>query len=208
MRRTVLLAIVLALLLGARAVAQPTVSLRGNVGAAFFQSPDGLKTVLNSGVDLGIGAGVQVYEGLELVVGGSYDRFTFNGDNYALTPGNNISVRDEIKGGGLNVLNGTLGLRYTLQTQGDAHPYVSTGIGLYRTVLERARVSGISKTLSRFAATRKGYHVALGGTFNIDETYSFFFEPRYVIVDTANTDLSGNTSTRYLTIRLGLELRL
>jgi len=111
-------------------------------------------------------------------------------------------------GGGLNVLNGTVGLRYTLQNQGDAHPYVSGGIGLYRTILERAMVVRTGEILPRLATTRKGYHAAAGATFDIDETYHFFFEPRYVIVDTANSDLGGQTSTRFLTVRLGLELTL
>lgn len=208
MRRTVLAIFFFVFLFGTSAVAQPTISLRGNVGAAFFRSPEGLSDVLDPGVNLGAGVGVEVYEGLEVVVQGSYDRFTLNGDNYALAPGSSASVEDKVEGGDLNVLNGTIGLRYTLQNQGDASPYVSGGIGRYRTLLERGFVYQTGETLSRFVTTRKGYHLAMGALFQVDQTYSFFFEPRYVIVDTANTDISGNTSTRYLTIRLGLELDL
>jgi len=208
MRRTAFFIVFFVFLLGTSAVAQPSVSLRGNVGAAFFRSPEGLNDVLNPGVDLGAGVGVQLYEGLEVVIQGSYDRFTFNGDNYALASGSNASVQDDVRGGDLNVLNGAIGLRYTLQNRGDANPYVSGGIGRYRTVLERGFVYRTGELLPRFATTRKGYHLAIGSAFQIDETYSFFFEPRYVIVDTASTGISGNTSTRYLTIRLGLELDL
>ena len=207
MRRTAIFIVFFAFLLGTSAVAQPSVSLRGNVGAAFFRSPEGLNTVLNSGVDLGAGAGLELYNGLEVVVQGSYDRFTFNGDNYALLE-ENLSVGTPIEGGALNVLNGTIGLRYTLQNQTDAHPYVSGGVGVYRTVLERARVVRTSEVLSRVSTTRRGYHVALGSTFSIDEQYSVFFEPRYVVVDTANSELSENTSIRYLTFRVGMELQL
>lgn len=207
MRRTGVLLVFLAALLVPSASAQPAVSVRGNVGAAFFQSPEGLNTILNSGVDLGLGAGIQMYGGLEVVVEGSYDRFTFNWDNFALL-NEGLAVGTEVEGGALNVLNATIGLRYTLRNPSDAHPYVAGGMGLYRTVLERAIIPQNGRTLARRATTRRGYHVAIGANFRIDDTYSFFFEPRYVIVDTKDTDLETRTSTRYVTVRLGLDVRL
>lgn len=207
MRRTGVLFVFLAVLLVSSAAAQPAVSVRGNVGAAFFQSPEGLNTILNSGVDLGLGTGIQVYGGLEVVVEGSYDRFTMNEDNIALL-NEDLSVGTEVRGGALNVLNATIGLRYTFQNQSDAHPYVAGGAGLYHTVLERAFIPQNNQTLAREATTRRGYHAAIGSKFRINDTYSFFFEPRYVIVDTEDTDLETSTSTRYVTVRLGLDVRL
>jgi len=207
MRRVAILLAVLGILAGSSAVAQPTVSVRGNVGAAFFQSPEGLNNVLNSGVDLGLGAGVQVYGGLELVLQGSYDRFTLNGDNIALID-DNLPVGSQIEGGALNVLNGTVGLRYTFRNPSDAHPYVSGGVGLYHSVLERTDVEQREDPLPRLAATRRGYHAAIGSNFRIDQTYSFFFEPRYVIVNTSESELDTNTSTRYVTVRMGLDIHL
>ena len=207
MRRTIILCALLIFLSAPAASAQSSVSLRGNVGAAFFQSPEGLKSVLNSGVNLGLGAGIEVYRGLEVVVQGSYDRFTFNGDNYALLEGN-VPTGIDVHGGALNVFNGTVGLRYTLRNPSDAHPYVSGGVGLYRTVLEQTEIPNTGQVLPREENTGRGFHIALGSTFRITNTYSFFFEPRYVVVDTEDSDLQTRTSTRYVTVRLGLDVQL
>ncbi|MEF8866327.1 MAG: outer membrane beta-barrel protein [Salinibacter sp.] len=207
MRRTAALLVLLGLLLSTSVSAQPAVSLRGNVGAAFFQSPEGLNTVLNSGVDLGLGAGVEVYDGLEVVLQGSYDRFTLNGDNVALLE-ENLSVGTSVEGGALNVLNGTIGLRYTLKNQSDAHPYVSGGVGLYRTEFAEARVRQSENVLPERSTRRRGFHVAIGSNFRIDETYSVFVEPRYVVVDTEGSDLETGSSTRYVTVRLGMGVQL
>lgn len=183
-------------------------SVRGNMGAAFFQSPEGLNTVLNSGVDLGLGAGVELYKGLEVVLQGSYDRFTLNGDNIALID-EELSVETaRIEGGALNVLNGTIGLRYTLENSSDAHPYVSGGVGVYHSLLERVRVKQREDPLRRRTATRRGYHAAIGSNFRINDTYAFFFEPRYVIIDTEGSGLGTSTSTRYVTVRLGVDVQL
>lgn len=207
MRRIAALLVFVGLLFSASASAQPSVSVRGNVGAAFFQSPDGLNTVLNSGIDLGLGAGVQIYEGLDLVLQGSYNRFTLNSDNVALLD-DNLAVGTSVDGGDFNVLNGTIGLRYTLQNQGDVHPYASGGVGLYRVVFAEARVSQGDALLPELSTIRRGFHVAVGSNFRIDEAYSVFFEPRYVIVNTEGSDLETNASTRYVTIRLGMDVQL
>ncbi len=207
MRRAVVLIFFLAFFLGTGVKAQPSVSVQGNVGAAFFQSPSGLSDILNSGVNLEFGTGVQVYEGLEVVLQGSYDRFTLNGDNLTLF-NQNLPVEAEVEGGAFTLLNATLGLRYTLQNQGSAHPYVSGGMGIYRTTLSEARISQSNETLPGRATTGKGYHATLGTKFQIDETYSFFFGPRYVIVDTNESELQTSTSTRYVTLRLGVEVQL
>lgn len=206
MRRTALLFVLLAFLLAPGAAAQPEVSLRGNVGAAFFRSPEGLNNVLNSGVDLGLGAGVELYRGLELVLQGSYDRFTLNGDNVALFD-TNLSVGAGVEGGALNVLNGTVGLRYTLENSTDVHPYVSGGVGLYRSVLEETIIQG-EEIFPRLTATSRGFYAAVGATFRINDTYAVFFEPRFVSVDTEGSELGTGESTRYMTLRLGLDVRL
>lgn len=206
MRRLAILFIFLPFLIASSAVAQPEVSVRGNVGAAFFQSPDGLNTVLNSGVNLGVGASVRMSEGLELVLEGGYDRFTFNGDTFGLLA-ENLSVGSEVEGGHLNVQNVTMGLRYTFTNRSNAHPYVAGGVGLYRPALEQATVIQSDETLPRRATTTYGYHAAAGSKFLVNETYSFFFEPRLVIVDTAGSELQTDSSTRYVTVRLGMDVR-
>ncbi|MCS3637233.1 outer membrane beta-barrel protein [Salinibacter ruber] len=206
MRRTAALLIVLGLVFSTRVSAQPAVSVRGNVGAAFFQSPEGLNNVLNSGVDLGLEAGLEVYDGLEVVLQGSYDRFTLNSDNVALLD-DNLSVGTSVEGGALNLINGTVGLRYTLKNQSDAHPYVAGGIGLYRTELAEARVRQGENVLPERSTRGRGFHLAIGSNFRVNETYGVFFEPRYVVVDTGGSDLQTGDSTRYVTIRLGVEVQ-
>ncbi len=206
MRRTAALLIVLGLVFSTRVSAQPAVSVRGNVGAAFFQSPEGLNNILNSGVDLGLEAGLEVYEGLEVVLQGSYDRFTLNSDNVALLD-DNLSVGTSVEGGALNLINGTVGLRYTLKNQSDAHPYVAGGIGLYRTELAEARVRQGENVLPERSTRGRGFHLAIGSNFRVDETYGVFFEPRYVVVDTGGSDLQTGDSTRYVTVRLGVEVQ-
>lgn len=194
-------------LIASSAVAQSSrVSVRGNVGAAFFRSPEGLNTVLNSGVNLGVGASVRMTEGLALVVEGSYDRFTFNGDTFGLLA-ENLSVGSEVEGGHLNVQNVTMGVRYTFTNGSNAHPYVAGGVGLYRSVLERATVLQSDETLPRRATTARGYHAAAGSKFLINETYSFFFEPRLVVVDTEGSELQTDSATRYVTVRLGVDVQ-
>ncbi|CBH23918.1 outer membrane beta-barrel protein [Salinibacter ruber] len=206
MRRTAALLIVLGLVFSTRVSAQPAVSVRGNVGAAFFQSPEGLNNVLNSGVDLGLEAGLEVYDGLEVVLQGSYDRFTLNSDNVALLD-DNLSVGTSVEGGALNLINGTVGLRYTLKNQSDAHPYVAGGIGLYRTELAEARVRQGENVLPERSTRGRGFHLAIGSNFRVNETYGVFFEPRYVVVDTGGSDLQTGDSTRYVTVRLGVEVQ-
>jgi hypothetical protein len=207
MRRTIFSIVMLACALCTSAAAQPAISLRGNVGAAFFQAPEGLSNVLNSGVNVGMGVGMHVRGGLEVVVEGGYDRFTLNGDTFALLQGSPPSgVR--VDGGALNVLNGTLGLRYTLRTRSDVQPYATAGLGLYHTRLESLDVGGGATRYPRLTATRWGYHAAFGARFRINETYRFFFEPRYVSIDTRETELDTSTPTRYVTVRLGIDVSL
>ena len=207
MRRTGIVLVFLAVFFAPSAAAQPEVSVRGNVGAAFFQSPEGLNNVLNSGVNLGLGAGVQLYGGLELVLQGGYDRFTLNGDNIALLE-QGLNVGSKVEGGDLDVLNGTIGLRYTLEAQGDVHPYVSGGVGLYRTVLAETIIHQSDQVLPERGTTGRGFHVAIGSNFRIDDTYAFFFEPRLVIVDTQGSELDTSTPTRYVTFLLGVDVLL
>ena len=208
MQRTAVLTVFFAFALaGTSAVAQPHVSMRGNVGAAFFQSPDGLNNVLNSGIDLGLEAGIELYRGLELVLQGSYDRFTLNGDNVGLID-EELTVESTVDGGDFNVLNGSIGLRYTLRSRSDAHPYVSSGVGVYRTVFGEARSGQRDEIFPRIATANRGFHAAIGSTFRVNDTYAFFFEPRLVVVNTTDSELNTSTSTRYVTARFGLDVRL
>lgn len=198
--RRVLLVFVIAAITSAGVAAQPTVSIRGNVGATFFRSPRVMSDILHSGVDLGVGAGIQVYRGFELTVHGTYDQFTLNEENARL--------RSSLQAGDLSFLSGSTGLRYTLFRDGNAQPYVEGAIGIYRVVSSNRRefrsgeVVGTSPKVTR---TKKGAHVAVGAKFRFDDIYALFFEPRYTFVDFGN-DFSD--LFRYYSIRLGIDVQL
>lgn len=194
--------VILLLLVGTSvgAWAQPTVSVRGNVGAAFFQSPDLTSQILNSGTNLGLEADVRVYRGFSITVGGAYDSFTLNEQNARLY---------HQSGGDLSFLGGQIGLRYTYLNDSDAHPYVAAGAGLYRGRLtdrvaftedgERMEVS------ERAQFTEEGVHLAFGSVFRLDDTYAVFAEPRYVVFDVSE---GYDQAFRYFTLRLGVEMQL
>ena len=212
MRRIALLAIALTLFVGTRAEAQPDVSLRGNVGAAFFQSPEGLNSVLNSGIDLGLGASVRLYGGLELILQGGYDEFTLNENQVAFFEEQlEVGSSSRVEGGDLSLLNATVGLRYVFRNEGSAQPYVSSGIGIYRTRIARVRAFQDGQSIGQVPerlTSDVGVHFALGVDFRINDTYTFFFEPRYVLVSADEQELEVRTSTRYIPVRLGLEVTL
>lgn len=197
--RTTLLTCVLVLGTSIGAVAQPTISVRGNVGASFFQSPELLGEALHSGVDLGVGAGVRVYRGISLTVRGGLDRFTLNERNFR-----QIGFS---KGGDVSFLSGSLGLRYTYENETDAHPYLSTGVGRYqqRVSNRRAPQNGelVKKDGSR-TDSALGSHLALGSLLRLNDTYALFFESRYVFYDVAE---SVTGTQRYFTLRLGVDLK-
>jgi len=212
MRRIALLAIALALFAGTRAEAQPDISLRGNVGAAFFQSPEGLNSVLNSGIDLGLGASVRLYGGLELILQGGYDEFTLNENQIAFFEEKlEVGSSSKVEGGDLNLLNATVGLRYVFRNEGSAQPYISSGIGIYRTRIARVRAFQDGQSVGQVperSTSDVGVHFALGVDFRINDSYTFFFEPRYVLVSADEQELEVRTSTRYIPVRLGLEVTL
>lgn len=194
--------VILLLLVGTSvgAWAQPTVSVRGNVGAAFFQSPDLRSELLNSGTNLGLGADVRVYRGFSIAIGGAYDSFTLNEQNARLY---------QQSGGDLSFLGGQIGLRYTYFNDSDAHPYVAAGVGLYRGRLtnrvaftedgERVEVP------ERAQSNEKGVYLAFGSVFRLDDTYAVFAEPRYVVFDVSE---GLDDALRYFTLRLGVEVQL
>lgn len=197
--RTVLLSLLLAACTGV-AAAQPALSLQGNLGATSLRSPDRSSAVLNSGVNLALGAQLRVYRGLGVVVEGSYDQFTINDKNVQLYG---------IESGDLSFLGGAVGLRYTYENDTDAHPYIGGGIGRYRVENENLRmVQGngeIVKTSEQIRTVRTGYHMAFGTNFRLDDTYAFFFEPRYVIV---NTERIPAQASRFWSVRFGMSVRL
>jgi len=181
-------------------VAQPTFSVRGNVGASFFRSPDATSSVLNSGTNLGLETEVRVYRGFGLAVGVAYDTFTLNEVNAQ------IYGRE---GGDLSFLGGTLGLRYTFRNDSDAHPYVTLGGGVYRAlvsdrkqVTEEGNLVDADGTLS---IRQEGAYVAAGARFRLDDTYAVFGEPRYTFFD---VDRGVGNSLRYFTLRLGVDVQL
>lgn len=202
-RRPTLLVLVLALTFGADAVAQPTVSVRGNVGASFFRSPDFASETLHSGVDLGVGAGVRVYRGVSITVRGGYDQFSLNEESLrAFSQGRKLTQGD------ISFLSGSLGIRYTYLNDSDAHPYGSAGLGVYQLRSSDRRVFEDGELTNRredASETEMGFHFAIGSLFRLDDTYSVFFEPRYVFYDLGES-LSGEF--RYFTLRLGVDVRL
>lgn len=212
MRRTAFCIALLLVIVGGSAVAQPTVSVRGNVGAAFFRSPNGLSSVMNSGVDLGLGANVELVNGVELTLEGGYDAFTLNGDNVALRDENlEVGSSSDVKGGEYSLINASMGLRYVVDNQSDAHPYLSAGIGIYRSTIAKTEIyqSGrLVQVAGERTTTGMGLQLAAGVEFQINENYAFFFEPRYVIVDTDEEGFGLGTSTRFVPLRIGLEVGL
>ncbi|MFB6249111.1 MAG: hypothetical protein ABEL97_11130 [Salinibacter sp.] len=179
--------------------AQPTVSVRGNVGAAFFRSPEATSTILNSGTNLGLEAEVRVYRGLGITVGASYDNFTFNEDNAR------IYGRS---GGDLSFLGGGVGLRYTFLNDTDAHPYVALGGALYQArVTDRKRITQDRQLVDMnqpARQTEEGGYLAAGALFRLDDTYAVFAEPRYTFYDFGG-GVTG--ALRYFTLRLGLDVQ-
>jgi opacity protein-like surface antigen len=198
--RALVLACVLAVGASVSAAAQPTVSVRGNVGASFFRSPETLSEALHSGIDLGIGAGVRVYRGLSITVKGGYDQFTLNEETARLF--------QRIEVGDLSFLSGSVGLRYTYLNDSDAHPYASAGVGVYRVGISNRKVFERGEIVERQpqrTATEMGVHLALGALFRLDDTYAVFFEPRYVFYDVGE---SVTGTLRFFTLRLGVDVQV
>lgn len=204
--RPALLACALLVVWGTQAAAQPTVSVRGNVGASFFRAPETVSQTLHSGVDLGLGAGVRVYRGLSIDVRGGYDQFSVNEENLrALSQGPRSVTRGDV-----SFLSGSLGIRYTYLNDSDAHPYGSIGIGAYQLRSSDRRVFEGGEVVNRredATETEMGLHLAVGSLFRLDDTYAVYFEPRYVFYNVGGeNNLSGEF--RYFTLRLGIDVRL
>ena len=198
--RLTILAFVLVLGLSVSAAAQPTISVRGNVGASFFRSPDALSEALHSGVDLGIGAGIRVYRGLSVTVRGGYDQFSLNEETARLY--------QQIEVGDLSFLSGSIGLRYTYTNDSDAHPYGAIGVGVYRASSSNRKQFSQGQLIQerpKQVSTEIGGHLAIGSLFRLDDTYAVFFEPRYVFYNVAE-NLGG--TIRYFTLRLGVDVKL
>ena len=182
------------------AAAQPTFSVRGNVGASFFRSPDATRNVLNSGTNLGVETEVRVYRGLGVTVGVGYDTFTFNEQN----------ARIYARGGGdLSFLGGMLGLRYTFVNDSGAQPYVALGGGVYRALVSDRKQIGDDGELvdvsDELSVRQEGVHLAAGALFRLNDTYAVFGEPRYTLFD---VDQGLNQALRYFTLRLGVDVQL
>lgn len=182
------------------------------MGAAFFRSPNALNSVLNSGVDFGLGANIEVVDGVEIVLEGGYDEFTLNSDNVALRDENlQVGRSSDVEGGEFALMNASIGLRYVLAKATDAHPYFTTGVGIYRSTIGAAKFyqSGqVVQVTGKRTTIGYGAHVAIGVDFQINDHYSFFFEPRYVVVDTADRNFGLAASTRFVPVRMGLKVAL
>jgi len=197
--RTAALALLLVVGTAGVAGAQPTLSVRGNVGASFFQSPETTSLILNSGTNLGVEAEVRVYRGLGLTFGAAYDGFTFNEENARLY---------SRSGGDLSFLGGSVGLRYTFLNATDAHPYVAVGGGFYRgRVTDRKQVTSEGELVDaggETGFTEETAYLGIGSLFRLDDTYAVFAEPRYTFFD-LGSGLTGEL--RYFSLRLGVDVQ-
>lgn len=196
--RAVLLTVIFALG-SVGAVAQPTVSVRGNVGASFFRSPELQRETLHSGEAFGLEAGVRVYRGLAITLQGGYDRFTVNKETAQL-------INSRFRAGDLLFLNGSAGVRYTYVTESDAHPYISTAVGVYRLRSPNWKEYDSGEVVGdkELNVRRLGAHLGVGSLFRLDDTFAVVFEPRYVFFDLRQglTD-----AVRYFTLRLGVDVQ-
>lgn len=211
MRRAVVLIVFLPFLFGLPAEAQSTFSVRGNVGATFFQSPEDLNTLLNSGANLGVGASVHLYQGFELLAEGNYDQFTLNGENLALLGSDLQLGPTRVQGGDYKFMSASLGLRYVFQNETNAQPYALGGVGFYRTTITKRKIfenGNLLQEREKRTMTSPGFHFAMGVDFQINDTYTFFFEPRYVIVESNDRDFGVGMQARYIPVRIGLDVRL
>lgn len=192
------------------AAAQPNVHLRGNVGASFFQSPGVEQDLLNSGTDLALGVDADVYRGFSVTLQGEYDQFTLNQENAQI-----LSGGGRFRAGDLSLIGGSLGLRYTLQNDSDAHPYAVGGIGLYRGRQTDSRFYGAEggeEPAAKKTSIQGGYYLALGTNFRLDDTFAVFLEPRFTFINAESDSFlisSQDTETpRYFTLRLGVDVRV
>lgn len=183
------------------AVAQPSVSVRGNVGASFFRGPDLTQQLLHSGANVGAEVDLHLGGGVAVTVGGAYDGFTLNEEN----------ARLRRRGGSdISFVGGSLGMRYTFRNRTDAHPYITLGGGFYQLrSTDRKRYDDAQDALvsveDRRTSLEEGAHLGLGSLFRLDDTYAVFLEPRYTFF---NVSEGLGDAGRYFTVRLGMDVRL
>lgn len=199
LRTRVFLFLMIFALGGMEAIGQPTVSVRGNVGASFFRSPEVRSETLHSGEAFGLEVGVRLYRGLAVLLQGGYDRFTLNKETTQL-------LSSRVEAGDLFFLNGSMGVRYTYMTDSDAHPFVSTAVGRYRAKSPNWKVyeSGEVVREEELILRRWGFHLGVGSLFRLDDRYAVVFEPRYVFFDLSQ---GVADAARYFTLRLGVDVR-
>ena len=183
------------------AAAQPSVSVRGNVGASFFRGPDLTQQLLHSGANVGGEVDLHVGGGFALTLGGTYDGFTLNEENARLFG---------TGGGDRSFVGGSLGIRYTFRNRTDAHPYVTLGGGFYQLrSTNRKQYNAEERELEpvgdRQTSLEEGAHLGLGSLFRLDDTYAVFVEPRYTFFDVSE---GIGKAERYFTVRLGMDVRL
>ncbi|PEN13605.1 hypothetical protein CRI94_09870 [Longibacter salinarum] len=235
--RRVLAFVLLVLLSATSAFAQREITLRPGAGGMILTQPDNLDVYLGSGTNLGLDLGIQVLPktlpGLQFVLGTEFDRFTTNESDLLLYFEDRISNdTDEIKDGTLEIYSWRAAFRYTIVNADIASkPYFTAGAGIYHSVFQPATfldatgdVLGeplpngdiILLTGAERIETHLGYTLGIGVDFDINETYGFFVEGRYVIITngdygnapTTLRTISEPQSTRYYPIRFGATIRL
>lgn len=225
--------ILLIALMATPALAQRDVTLRPGAGGAILTRPDNLDTYLGSGTGLVLDLDVQLLPealpGLTFTLGSAFDRFTVNESDLLLIFSTTVPTgASSVEDGELMLFSGIAGLRYTFQTEVPARPYVFAGAGAYHNVLDPARILVDGQT-ARFLDgegdvvelggtqidTQFGYQAGVGIDFEINETYGFFVETRYIVVrNTAyqealvSSQSVNSASTRYFPIRFGATIRL
>lgn len=233
-----LFVLVLLLIMSATSVsAQRDLTVRVGAGGIVMTQPDNLDAYLGSGTNLGLDVGVQLLPvslpGLELVVGAGFDRFTTNESDLLLFFGEGINAATErVDDGTLALLDGYLGLRYTVVSADiPSKPYFLAGVGMYHSIFQPATFRDVDGQIieaqtsegdpvlltgDEIIDTHLGYTAGIGIDFDINDTYGFFVEGRYIVVQNgdygdAPTNLSGGvevTTTRYYPIRFGATIRL
>jgi len=171
---------------------QPDLRVRGYAGASWFRSPDRQGSVLDPGVDLGLGVGWDVYRGAEITLEGAFAHFAGNENELGLSlagqfPGPSLDVT----GGDVFAWTAAAGLRYTFRNPSAAHPYVAAALtySAYRAqsaevLIDRGDAGQIRRRVPRSDLAAFGYQAAIGVSFQVSRRMAVFVEPRLSIVRT------------------------
>jgi len=232
--RTFVLVCCLALFVAPPVLSQ-SVSLRAGAGGLVLTRPNDLDTFLGSGTDLMLDLSLQPFSasfpGLEISTTGTFDRFTTNESDLLIFFPRVQDQVDEIDNGDLSFFTGSLGLRYTVVSADiPSKPYVTAGIGMYHyryrpgtfldengnTVTDNLDGNVFTLDGNEIISTALGWNAGFGLDFSVNDTYGFFVEAQYVVVQngeygraiTTVRSVESEDVTRYYPVRFGVTIRL